>query len=246
MRCMINQRADTERYLHDAAKAPLEAMRARVRKEPGLAAIFFSGLVSQNGAINFDHMTKTKTVDGILSSASAPAMEKIVSLFRDLVVRPDTEDQKVADSHRRMLTDMLVSTVRSCNKQQLDTVDPDALKTWLKQLLLTLMEFAYFDPDPTVKEDTVPRPPVSEASRVMFQSRLSSSLAHILSARLDEEISLPYAVVSALHSRGESQETSRLSLQANKQVWKTLKRAYKTLKKIASQVRHLPKDSLKP
>jgi len=228
-----------ERYLHDAAKTPLEVIRARVKKEPDLAAAMLSGLICQNGAINFDHITKSKTVDSVLSTASPPALVKIVSQFRGMILHPDTEDQQVADSQRRMLADVLVSAVRSCNKQQADATDPDAAKEWLEQLLLVFVEFAYSVPDSAAREDTVPRPPVSDASRAMFQSRLSSSLAHILSVRLDEEITLPYAVVSALHSRVESSGTSKLSLQANKQVWKTLKRAHKTLGKVASQVREL-------
>ena len=234
MRCLINQRNDAERYLHNAAKAPLDEIRARVKKSPDAAAPILEGLITKHGSLNFDQITKTKTVEGALGQANDAAFEKLLPLFKRLIYRPEEEEEKVVESRRRTVADMLVSAVRSRNKEN----PVGDSESWLQQLLVLLTELAYFTPTASTSPDDLPLPPISEGSRSVFQGRLSSCLAHLLTTKLDGEMNYPYAVVSAIRSKDKSSKSLSLVFKADKAVSKAVKQAHKQLEEIATKVRY--------
>ena len=237
MRCLINQRNDSERYLHDAAEAPLGELRSTAKKEPGKAASIVAGLTGKNGAVNLDHLTKTKTVESIMSLADEPARSKIVSHFRTVILNPSVQDQPTADSQRRALADLLASVVRSHNVQNPFPPAVESSGSWLRELLLLFVDVAYFVHGPTGHNGTISSVPISDGVRSVFQSRLSSCLAHILTHKLDERNFFPFFVVSSIRSTAKSEDSSELVLQADKNVTKALKRGHKTLSQIAAQVK---------
>lgn len=231
MRCLINQRNDSERFLHNAAKTPLDDMRGRSKKEPEAAAPILKNLITQHGSLNFDQMTKTKTMDSVLSNANDVALEEIVLLFKQLIYRPEEQDEKVAEIQRRTVADMLVSAVRSRNKE--NHIGDDS---WLRKLLIILTELAYFTPTASSSPDDLPLPAVSGSSRTTFQGRLTSCLAHLLSSKLDIEMEYPYIVVSAIRSKSKSSKSLSLVFQADKAISKTTKQAHKQVEEIAEKV----------
>lgn len=240
MRCLINQRNDSERFLHNAAKTPLDDMRGRSKKEPEAAAPILKNLITQHGSLNFDQMTKTKTMDSVLSNANDVALEEIVLLFKQLIYRPEEQDEKVAEIQRRTVADMLVSAVRSRNKE--NHIGDDS---WLRKLLIILTELAYFTPTASSSPDDLPLPAVSGSSRTTFQGRLASCLAHLLSSKLDIEMEYPYIVVSAIRSKSKSSKSLSLVFQADKAISKTTKQAHKQVEEIAEKLTKA-KDKKKP
>ncbi|GME41256.1 DNA polymerase V [Neofusicoccum parvum] len=241
MRCLINQRNDSERILHNAAKAPLDEMRARAKKTPEAAAPILEALITKHGSLNFDQITKNKTVDGVLGHANDVALENIVPLLKRLIYRPEEQDEKAAEAQRRTVADMLVSVVRSRNKETpIGTND-----SWLQSLLNFLTELAYFTPTASSSPDDLPIPAVSEASRTMFQGRLTSCLAHLLSSKLDTDMQYPYIVVSAIRSKSKSSKNLALAFQADKTISRAVKQAHKQVEEVAGKTLKA-KDKKKP
>lgn len=236
MRCLINQRNDSERILHAVAKTPLDDIRAKTKKFPETAAPVLEGLITKFGSLNFDHITKSKTVEGVLGHANDVALDEIIPLLKRLIYRPEEQDEKAAETQRRTVADMLVSVVRSRNKDNLI----GSSDSWLQNLLVFLTELAYFTPTASSSADDLPIPPVSEASRTMFQGRLTSCLAHLLSSKLDKDLDYPYTVVSAIRSKSKSSKKLALAFQADKAISKAVKQAHKQLEDIAGKVRFPP------
>ncbi|KAK7565725.1 hypothetical protein BKA81DRAFT_386032 [Phyllosticta paracitricarpa] len=229
MRCIINQRNGSDRYLHKAAATPLDEMRARVKRNPDVAAPIVEGLITRHGSLSFDKITKTKTVEGVLGHASGSALEELVVFFKRLIYRPADEDEKAVEAYRRTISDMLVSLVRSRNLE-----NPIGKDEWLRTLLDVFTTLAYFSPTGSSKTQDVPVPSVSEGSRNMFQQRLSSCLAHLLSSKLDTEMIYPMLVVAAIQNHSSSEELS-LAFKAEKSITKAVKQAHKQLNEISAK-----------
>ena len=89
MRCLTNQLAVEDRYLHRMAVKAAKAIPGRVSKEPGFAAVAIRGLIGTSGTLNFDQATKTKTVEKIVAEADHEALEEIVPFFEQLIRSPE-------------------------------------------------------------------------------------------------------------------------------------------------------------
>ncbi|KAK5149558.1 hypothetical protein LTR04_007019 [Oleoguttula sp. CCFEE 6159] len=229
MRCLINQRKDPKGYLHTAAKAPLNHMITRVKETPELATVFVKALLTDHGSINFDHVTRSKTVETALSLASPTALTEIITFLGRLIFRCDSKEQP-AELRRRTLADTLVSLVRS----QVAERDSASLDMWLLPLFKLFVKVTYFVPSSAEDTEDTAVPPVSDASRAMFQSRLSSCLTHLLASKLDEDMSYPHFIVQRIHKQSKK-SALQLVFQAEKAVRKTIKQAHTTLDEIVAK-----------
>ncbi|TKA80711.1 hypothetical protein B0A49_01114 [Cryomyces minteri] len=229
MRCLINQRKDPKGYLHTAAKAPLNQMITRAKGTPELATVFVKALLTDHGSINFDQVTRSKTVETALSMASPTALTEIITFLGRLIFRCDLIEQP-AEIRRRTLADMLVSLVRSRVAER----DSASLDMWLLPLLKLFVKVTYFVPSSAEDTEDTAVPPVSDASRAMFQSRLSSCLTYLLISKLDENMSYPYFIVQQIHKQSKK-SALQLVFQAEKAVRKTIKQAHTTLNEIVAK-----------
>jgi DNA polymerase phi len=232
---MINHRVTAERDLHAAASKPLKAMQTRVENEPNVASSIITGLLSGNGTIPFDRMTKTTTVEELLALADNEALVQCIDLFEKLIRNPvkgeEVENQKSVDANRHTLADLVLTTVKSQIKDQsaLEGLsDPDS---WLRKALNTLVILAYFVPQTGAPVDAVSLPPISDEGRKMFQSRLSSCLEHIFS-KSDDASQWPVCVVDYIKSTSKSSGSYQLAVQVDDRVAKSIRNAHSTLSKI--------------
>ncbi|KAF2421861.1 hypothetical protein EJ08DRAFT_490206 [Tothia fuscella] len=228
LRCLINQRVESERGLHEAALEPLKKIRARVHKEPQLAAVVVESLLSGDGTIAFDRMTKSKTVEEVMGSANGDAFVEILRVLTQLIRSALTDEQKTADSHRQILADLILSAVKTHITDQAAVEGLSDPESWLNQALNTLALFGYFAPKKTATSDTVPLPPLTESSRKMFQARLSSCLAHIFT-KVDDASPWPLSVVININSQANSSPSYRLTLEMDDLVSQSINKAHKIL-----------------
>lgn len=77
MRCLINHASNEDRFLHRAAEKSLKIIQQTVEAHPYNAATIILGLVSGHGVYNFDQVTKTKTIEKILSHVQAEYKEQV-------------------------------------------------------------------------------------------------------------------------------------------------------------------------
>lgn len=248
MRTLINQSKKEDRFLHSAALAALSSVQLRVEQEDGIALPIFVALTSKNGSVEFDRITKTKTLEQILLSADDKSLMKIIRHLKSLILRPESEDQAVADSRRQSIADLLLSTVKLykryekfnektfkkkvAHRQEGRPLD-ERKSNWLRETLETLVECAYFVPAQNAETKKMPLPPVSDRSRTIFQERLSSCLTKLLDVKLGNRADVALLVIDMIKAKSGKSSKLELVLKADPSILSTIKQASATLANIS-------------
>ncbi|KAM0714228.1 hypothetical protein Q7P37_010015 [Cladosporium fusiforme] len=235
-RCIINQRAGAQRYLFDAAKAALNSAVARSKQDPGASAGLVQGLIEE-GAANFDQVTKTKTVETLLAQSNPEGLLDVVTFVQKLMRKPNVNqgDQAQADAQRRMLADLLLSIVRSHKEPtdlfvKQDTKQKNAAPSaWLNVILDTFIELGYCEP---AKSEDV-SPALSDSSKSIFRSRLSSCVTQLMNLPLSDAATAVYGLLRALRASKNSTFHSSASKETKALVKRTDKAIETAQEKIA-------------
>lgn len=236
MRTIINQSKKEDRFLHSAALTSLQAVLARVQRDGSTAFPVFVALTSKNGSVEFDRITKTKTLEHVLISADDESLRRAVRHLNSLVLRPDSEDQTIADSRRHVIADMLLNIIKQYKRYN-ELVEVVAEKdNWLRRALEILVEYAYFVPSHDAKTSKVPLPPISERTRTIFQERLSSCLTKLFDVNVSSRSAFALMVVIMIRNKSKSSKSLDPFFKADKSVTKTIEEASLTLDAISAQV----------
>lgn len=233
VRCMMNQLAVEDRYLHRMAVKASKAIQARVAKEPSFAAVAVRGLMGTGGVVNFDQATKTKTIEKIVSDADQGALQDIVPFFEQLIRRPGTTDDKVAASNRQYIAGLLLSVVRA----KASTGNGDSEEDYqsvFEQTLSIFVRFAYFMDNGS--GSTAPEPALSQATQELLRNRINSSLNSLLASQ-KYAATIPYAVVRQIRDGAKSEEYGRFIINMDDKLQDSVKNAFKSLKKLSGKVR---------
>ncbi|KAL4867304.1 hypothetical protein BDV12DRAFT_122861 [Aspergillus spectabilis] len=227
VRCLMNQLAVEDRYLHRMAVKAAKAIQARVSKEPEFAAAAVTGLMGPAGSVIFDQVTKTKTVEKIVSEANLDALAAIVPLFEKLVASPGTTDSKTAASNRQILANLLLSMVRS-RVSASDAAD-ECSEAPLEKILFIFARFAYF-----TSEDNKSgvQPPLTEQTQELFRGRINSCLNSIIATQ-SHAATLPYAVVRKIRDAAKTEEFGKFIISMDDSLKDSVKGAFKALKKLS-------------
>jgi DNA polymerase phi len=199
MRCMINQLSDPERYLNKAATRVTHSLVSKANSAPWMAPVAFKQLVSNNGAPNFDQLTKTKTVEKVLCAVDQSGLAYIVDELKDAILNPlksstDVDNPtRVSEVRRQWAADQILTLMRR---------NPAAKEGSLaKKYIQMLTTFAYFN----VKNKTqVSIPPFSTSSQEMFRTRLMSCLTLLIASKTETatdepgEMNWPYVAVKKI------------------------------------------------
>ncbi len=237
MRTVINQSKKDDRFLHTSALAALRSVQSRAENDSNSAFSIAVALTTKHGSVDFDRATKTKTLEQILLSADDSSLKKIVRHLKSLIFRPETEEQNVADSRRQLIADLLVSIVKQFKRYDEMSEDVFESDNWLQGILELLVEQAYFTPSKDVKTSKVPLPPISEASRSMFQERLSSCLTKLLGVEVGSKSSFATMIMNIVRSKNASTKTFESVFKAEPKVMETVEKSFETLDKISKKVR---------
>ena len=246
MRCITNQLSTPGRYLHRAADKTMKAILARAQSNLNVRSPILKALLAgPNGNINFDKVTKTKTVETILSLDNGSAFEDLIAIYNDLILRPDVQDEKLADSRRQAAADQLVAAVRSIPinpTKDASRQSPDILP--IQRILALLTEYAYFDVgSKAVGKDRRPLPPITKHAREIFRSRITSSLAYLVSKPMLNPSLFAYGLVWYIHGREQDQNSRKTVLEADDRVHEVIEQAWQKLNKTHQKERVAPTDS---
>jgi hypothetical protein len=243
MRSLINQSKKDDRFLHSAALTALGALQERVQQQPASALPIFTALTGKTGTIDLDRLTKTKTLANIMLATDDQTLRKIVKYLQTIILRPDTQDQAIADSRRQTIADMLLGLVKAYKGyEKSDFIMDEEHDNWLRKTLEIFVENAYFVPTASAKTSKVPLPPLSDATRKVFQGRLSSCLSRLLRVRMESKISFASLVVGMIRSISNHSKSLQLLFKADEPILKTVDKAFKTLDKITAKVRVIASD----
>ena len=237
MRCLTNQLASPERYLHRAAEKSIKAIIARAHSNPNTRAPIIKALLDPvTGEANFDKITKTKTVETLTSLIDDPAFEQVVEIYENLILRPGVEDEKTAASRRQSAADQLVSAVRSLQLHPTkDGLAKSECTLNTRRILALLARFAYFDVDNASDDRGIsPNPKVSQASQEMFRTRISSCLSSLVAKSVGEPSHFAYELVCDIRSGAENTKHPS-TLNADDNVRNLLNEAWQVLSKVHTQ-----------
>lgn len=225
----MNQLAVEDRYLHRMATKAAKAMQTRVSKEPDFAGAAINGLMGSAGSIAFDQVTKTKTVEKIVTEANSDGLKQIVPLFEKLIAQPGTTDDKAAATSRQSLAGLLLAIVRArASSQESD----DGVQSVLEQILSIFVRFAYFT---TKDEKQSVQPALTEQTQELFRSRINSCLNSVI-ANQTYAATLPYSVIHKIRDAAKSEEFGKFIINLGDPVQESVKAAFKSLKKLSSSV----------
>lgn len=237
MRCLMNQLASSDRYLHRSAEKAVRSIYARIEVEPLTATTVLACLVKPPaGRINFDQVTKTKTVEKLLFQVKDDNLSDLVQLYSVLISKPAAQDEKAALVERQIAADHLLSVVRA--KQAFTDAEVSVQSEpvlFVQRVLALFAKHAYFGQRPEVPRDgetSIPR--ISEATRSIFRGRISSCLAHVV-AKSKQPARFIYNLIDYIRSQ-DQKGNGYIPLPNNDgSVAKAIDKGWAVLKKIHSK-----------
>ena len=222
LRCLGNQLASKERILHGVAEESLKAVQRRGISEPSTIPTILRATL---GTIHYTSFIKP--AEKLLNLAEPNQFEEIVSLFGELTNDPLADEDKTISAARQVLADLLVMVVRS--GAPADNVGGTAqslapFREMVSQILQMFGRYAYTD------IVVPPSKPVTEATRSMFRSRITSCLTSLITKDPDPSF-YPYNLLNTLSSR-EAEQRLLFAKSADNEVREIVYRGWKTLKKM--------------
>ena len=83
MRCLINHVQEKDRFLNRAADKSLKILVRSVEIDPKLLVIILPRIIGGYGTYNFDKVTKTKTVEKLLSLLDHETAVPVIKLLQE-------------------------------------------------------------------------------------------------------------------------------------------------------------------
>ncbi|KAL8683498.1 MAG: hypothetical protein Q9186_000538 [Xanthomendoza sp. 1 TL-2023] len=184
MRCLTNQLASKERYLHRAAEKTIKAVLKRASVEPTVASAVLRALLAHSfeRKTSFDRITRTKTTEKLMSLGDDSSLRQLVPDLCYELVRPDVTDETHANAWRQTLVDQLAALLKSRQMSATPGWHSSDAAVLASDILEFLVKYSYFSIQGS-QTDQRDRPvlPMSEKTQDIFKTRLSSCLSHILS-----------------------------------------------------------------
>lgn len=223
----MNQLAGHERFLHVAAEKARKIILARARSDPNTTGPFLQALLTgPSGDVNFDKVTRTKTVETLLSQINDSTYKPVLAIYEKLTLQPGVQDDKEAASRRQMVANQLMSALRTVRTEHTNTgkdQSSDKVIATTRGILALFAHFAYFHLNTDTRFSS-PSPPISQASRNMFRSRVSSCLACLLAKSADPAY-FAYNLVLEIYRRAAGSDFGKSLVEVDKDIHEIAKDA---------------------
>ncbi|KXJ91595.1 DNA polymerase phi-domain-containing protein [Microdochium bolleyi] len=175
MRCLVNQAAAEDRYLHRAALRCLDVIDQAVKSSPELLVPVLKQLLGKWGSYDFDQKTNTKTIEKLMQWATVENADEVLKLLRDPIV-VIKGDEKEVENFRQVYAQYIL---RLATQAKLDSEASSDGTPHVPELAISeLASGAY-----TITDDFTPE--ISEKTREVFRSRLSSAFARLTKRKED-------------------------------------------------------------
>lgn len=170
VRCLINHVQEKDRFLNRAADKSLKVLTHAVEENPEALVVVLQGLIDGNGAYSFDRVTKTKTIEKLLSMVDDTNGEAVLDVLTSPVMVIPSSETNDAEKRRQMFGDYVLTAIR-----HVDITEASQNSSWIKSAALPqLASLAY-------SNNSEAKPPISEGTRTLIRNRLTSSFTHLLS-----------------------------------------------------------------
>ncbi|KAI0831759.1 DNA polymerase phi-domain-containing protein [Trametes gibbosa] len=180
MRSWINHLSNSDRYLHKAARQVAADIQSAVKGNPRLGFSLILQLTGVNGSRQFDKLTKTKTVEAILTSMDEEGIQSYIDYLLEQV--DETPASEPADIHalntrRAWIIEQLAALIRNGAIPKSDA--------WIQTILDWLTVHGLFivskksEKSAILALRSVPTPAFSEELRKNCRDRLLGCLAEL-------------------------------------------------------------------
>ncbi|KAF8626266.1 hypothetical protein AX15_004941 [Amanita polypyramis BW_CC] len=140
MRCWINQLSNHDRHLHKIARQAALDVQTFVQNNPQLGFSLILQLTGIHGHQQFDRLTKTKTVESILTAMDEPEIKNYINYLYSQFNVPENADGldvTALKSRRTWVIDQLAALIRNPSVPKSDK--------WIKSVLDWLTVYGLFD-----------------------------------------------------------------------------------------------------
>ncbi|KAJ1031815.1 hypothetical protein NDA13_002201 [Ustilago tritici] len=179
MRTLINQLGNRDRLLHRAAVKATETIQEVVKEQPHLGFLLVTQLIGKNGHQNFDSITKTKTVEQVLSSLDIDRVREYVKHLGDMICQgiqtEDDDELTQINNRRKWALDQLLFLVRMATVPKDDEL--------LVDILTFLAAHGYYTMQKPLKKsfllERLPTPAFVDSLKAAARSRFLSSVSEL-------------------------------------------------------------------
>lgn len=184
MRTLINQSADNNRLLNKVAKKTLLKITEITAQQPEKTILVLKSLlIGDYGSLQFDRLTKTKTVENLV--ANPVSNGKLAEFFIEILQKPKSDDIDSVLKAQKWAIDQLLHLVRA-KKAKLDAKSD---LEWIDSILKALVQVAYFK-----ESDEQEESPISEFA----QERLNSILSDVVTIERTDNQTWSFKTLSSL------------------------------------------------
>ncbi|EDN96952.1 hypothetical protein SS1G_01880 [Sclerotinia sclerotiorum 1980 UF-70] len=141
-----------------------------VEENPEALVVVLQGLIDGNGAYSFDRVTKTKTIEKLLSMVDDTNGEAVLDVLTSPVLVVPSSETNDAEKSRQMFGDYVLTAIR-----HVDVAEASEKSSWIKTAALPQLASLAYSNNPEAK------PPISEGTRTLIRNRLTSAFTHLLS-----------------------------------------------------------------
>ncbi|EIW60756.1 DNA-directed DNA polymerase [Trametes versicolor FP-101664 SS1] len=180
MRSWINHLSNSDRYLHKAARQVVADIQNAVKGDPRIGFSLILQLTGGNGSRQFDKLTKTKTVESILTSMDEEGIQSYIDFLLEQVddgPSSETADIQALNTRRAWVIEQLASLIRNGAIPKSDA--------WIQTILDWLAVHGLFIVSKKSEKSvilalrSVPAPAFSEELRKICRDRLLACLAEL-------------------------------------------------------------------
>ncbi|WVR03854.1 hypothetical protein IAU60_000851 [Kwoniella sp. DSM 27419] len=185
MRCWMNNLSSSDRYLHKAALAIAKKVQEVTKQNPKVGFTLLSQLVGKHGRQDFDKVTKTKTVESILSSLNAEGVTEYVKYLQEIILHGgENMDSGRVDERRTWALDQILALCRNGSVPKDDA--------WIASILDFLLVHGFFlvrkadKKSPIAALHSTPKPALSEVTAATCRTRFTSCLLELTTASVSQ------------------------------------------------------------
>jgi DNA polymerase phi len=182
MRSLINNLSINKTYLHKLALQLIQDLIETASKDSSVAISLIAQLTGKHGNLNFDKITKTKTIDSIIGTLKVEGIKSYINYLRNIFLDQDSfeADTKKVEAHRTWVVDQLVFIIKN---QKLPKDN---------EVYLNIFEFLFINGFCVVEKESkktftenlkvLPKPEVSEKTQELCRSRFLTVLGESLNS----------------------------------------------------------------
>ncbi|KAI6032543.1 DNA polymerase phi-domain-containing protein [Pisolithus marmoratus] len=180
MRSWINHLSKSDRYLHKISLDVAKHIQSFVQENPTLGLPLILQLTGINGSQEFDKLTRTKTVESILSVMDSEGIKNYILSLLDQVNSKDAdEDVTVLNSRRTWIADQFAALIRNGSVPKSDEWIQVVLDWYAVNGLYSIRKKSGSSSIHALR--ALPSPPFTEQFQAHCRTRLLSSLADLTS-----------------------------------------------------------------